>query len=80
MSIYQKLSSVVCAGIFAITLGGCEREGPAERAGEKVDQAVEDLGKAEGPAERAGEKADKAVDEAGEALEEAGEKVREATK
>ena len=27
-------------------LSGCEREGPMERAGKKIDKAVEDTGKA----------------------------------
>ena len=41
--------------VVVIMMGGllaCEREGPLERAGEKVDRA----------AERAGDKAEKAVD------------------
>jgi hypothetical protein len=79
MSMYRKLSLAVCAGLFVVTLGGCEREGPAERTGKEIDKAVEDLTKAKGPAERAGEKIDKAVEEAGEALEKAGEKTRKAT-
>jgi len=80
MSIYRKLSSVVCAGLLMVGLGGCEQEGPAERAGEKIDEAAEGLSKAEGPAERAGKKVDKAAEDAGEALEEAGDRVREAVK
>ena len=28
------------------SLSGCEREGPMERAGKKIDKAVEDTGKA----------------------------------
>jgi hypothetical protein len=61
---------------IALTLGlalatpfglGCEREGPAERAGERLDDAtrgVRDKLSPSGPAERAGEKMDDAVDDA----------------
>jgi predicted small lipoprotein YifL len=61
--------------IILLTLGlsACEQEGPAERAGEKVDAAAERAKEAvdpKGPAERAGEKADEAMERAGEATEE----------
>jgi hypothetical protein len=57
---------------LAVLTFGCESQGPAEKAGEKVDQSVEDTKDAleeasdkitgKGPAEKAGEK----IDEAGE--------------
>jgi hypothetical protein len=43
-----------------------EREGPAERAGEQVDRAVDELEDTldpKGPAEKAGEEVDRAVDD-----------------
>ena len=80
MSLYKTLSFVVCAGSLVVMLGGCEREGPAERAGKELDKAMEEPSKAEGPAERMGKQVDKAVEATGEAMKEAGEKVREATK
>jgi hypothetical protein len=43
------------------TLTACEK-GPMEKAGEKVDKAVDKLS-GKGPMEKAGEKVDKAVDE-----------------
>ncbi len=46
---------------------GCESQGPAERAGEKIDKAAEDLKDAvdpRGPAEKAGAAVDNAVDKA----------------
>jgi hypothetical protein len=52
-----KYLSVFAAIIFALTLSACEREGPAERAGEAVDDAVEEAGDA--------------LEEAGDAVEEA---------
>lgn len=38
---------------FMLNLGACEREGPAEKAGEKVDEATEQTGET---LERAGER------------------------
>ncbi len=46
---------------------GCQREGPVEKAGKSVDQAVEaakDKLNPEGPVEKAGKKADQAVEAA----------------
>lgn len=51
-------------------LTGCEsNDGPAEKAGEKIDNAVETTG----------EKIDNAVEETGEEIEDAGDKLREKT-
>jgi hypothetical protein len=50
---------------------GCEEKGPAERAGERVDNAVNqtiDNLDPRGPAEKAGAKLDKAADDAAEAV------------
>jgi len=62
---------ILLASLPAIVLGlgACEDKGPAESAGENIDQAVEQAKEAvdpEGPAERAGEKIDEAVDKAKE--------------
>lgn len=46
---------------------GCEKEGPAEQAGEKIDQAVED----------AKESVSDAADKVGDEVEEACEKAKE---
>ncbi len=59
---------VACAAVAA--LSACQQEGPAEKAGKKVDKAVE----------QAGDKVDKAAEKVGDALKQAGEKVKEATK
>jgi hypothetical protein len=45
---------------------GCERQGPAERAGQEIDRVVEeakDKLTPAGPAEKAGQKADHAVED-----------------
>ena len=64
------LHSVVSLGLGVALLAGCEQKGPAEKAGQKIDKAVEDTGK---ELQKAGEKV-------GEKLEEAGKKVKDATK
>jgi hypothetical protein len=54
---------------LVLGLGACEDKGPAESAGQKIDQSVEKAKEAvdpQGPAERAGEKIDEAVEKAKE--------------
>ncbi|MDX5362534.1 MAG: hypothetical protein LPJ91_00050 [Pseudazoarcus pumilus] len=69
-------------------LVGCSEPGPAEKAGQSIDKAVEDVRDKldpQGPAESAGEKLDNAVESMKEAIdndgpaENAGEKIDEAT-
>jgi len=43
-------------------LAGCDEKGPAQKAGERVDKAIDKL-TGKGPVEKAGERVDKAVDE-----------------
>lgn len=71
---------------FAV-LVGCSDPGPAEKAGQSIDKAVEDVRDKldpAGPAESAGEKVDDAVERMKDALdndgpaENAGEKIDEA--
>ena len=53
---------LIIGGAFLST--GCEHQGPAERAGKDVDQAVEkmkDVVSPSGPAEKAGKELDRAV-------------------
>jgi hypothetical protein len=82
MVIRKKISAALCTGLVVIALAGCEKEGPAERAGKELDEAAEKLGDAvekRGPLERAGEKMDNAVDDAKDALEHTKEKAKRAT-
>jgi hypothetical protein len=53
MSISTKLLSTFFAGLVVIGLVGCKQEGPAERAGKTIDEAVEKTGE---QIEKAGEK------------------------
>ena len=55
-------SALIIGGAFLAT--GCERQGPAERAGKEVDQAVEktkDVVSPPGPTEKAGKELDRAI-------------------
>ncbi|MEE4304905.1 MAG: hypothetical protein V2J19_12230 [Wenzhouxiangella sp.] len=45
--INNKLFNILCALLLALSVGmlaGCEQQGPAEEAGEEVDEAVEEAG------------------------------------
>jgi len=57
---------VVILLVFAATTLACERKGPAERAGEKIDKATQHVRDAvdppKGPVEKLGRKVDRAVD------------------
>jgi hypothetical protein len=58
----QRFLAMLAVTVLTIgVLSGCER-GPMEKAGEKVDKAVDALS-GKGPAEKAGERLDKAVDQ-----------------
>ncbi len=57
------LALILFAAIFATA---CEKKGPAEKAGEKIDNAVSE----------AKEKAEDAADEVEEAVEEAADEVK----
>jgi predicted small lipoprotein YifL len=49
----QAVISAFAVAVLSGTLIGCEREGPAERAGESVDETVERAGEeVEGATER----------------------------
>lgn len=54
MKIGKAASTILLASVTLLTLNGCPRqEGPAERAGKAVDNAVQQTGK---QIEKAGEK------------------------
>lgn len=71
----------VAAFIAALGLAACEeKKGPAERAGESIDKAVEKAGDAADKAMKDAKKAaEKAGDSIDEAVQDANEKVQEAT-
>jgi len=61
--------TALLAGVFAVGISACEDEGPAEKAGEQVDEAIEETG----------DTMEEAADEAGGELEEAADTVEEKT-
>jgi hypothetical protein len=70
MSILKKIILFFFSCMIIVSFTACKKEGPAERAGKKVDEAVE----------KAGEKIKESAKKAGDKIEEAGDKVKEATK
>ena len=66
----RLLSAALALGLVtggAVLTSGCREKGPAERAGEKLDQTkdkVEDTFDPKGPAQKAGRKIDRALDDA----------------
>lgn len=67
-SILYKFAVAGFIGIMALGLTACEEEGPAEQAGESIDQTMEE----------AGENMDEAMEQAGESVEEMGDSVEDA--
>jgi len=65
----KSVAAALAVAVLIAGLSGC-KEGPAERAGKQVDQAVD----------KAGQQVDKAVDKVGQQIEKAGEKVKDAVK
>jgi predicted small lipoprotein YifL len=41
----ERLRVVVSLALGFVLLAGCEQKGPMEKAGQKIDKAVEDTGK-----------------------------------
>lgn len=69
---------IIIAFFLIFSISGCEKEGPAEKMGEKIDQSVEEVMDAaeeagdkltdQGPAEEMGEKIDESVEEVKEVV------------
>jgi hyperosmotically inducible protein len=64
MSLSYRGFIIVFLLAFVLALAGCQQEGPAERAGKKIDKA----------AEKAGDKIDKGAEKAGKAIEDQGKR------
>ena len=70
MSLFKKIILVFFSCMIIVSFAACKKEGPAERAGEKIDKTVE----------KAGEKIKESAEKAGDKIEEAGDKIKESTK
>lgn len=67
-----KVLWAALAATAALGMAACEKQGPVERAGEEVDEAVDTI--KNGGEESTANKLDDKVDEAREAVEDAKEK------
>lgn len=88
MKVLRSVMVIVLAAAFALAVAACEKEGPAERAGKKIDNTVEKVqSKADeaassmkeamkGTAEKVQEKTDETMKAVGEKVEAAGEKMQ----
>lgn len=86
-----RRGGAVVTAVLGLALGtgvaGCSEQGPVEKAGETVDEAVEKTGDrigdalddmtSEGPMEEAGRKADETAEKAKEKTEETVDSVRQ---
>jgi hypothetical protein len=63
---HSKLLSILLVVVLLGAFVACEQEGPAEQAGEKIDEAVEEAGDQ--------------MEEAGDAVEEKAEEMKEKAK
>jgi hypothetical protein len=66
MSAFLKILAVVITIYLAFVSVACEKQGPAEKAGEKIDEAIE--------------KTSDKIEEASEAINNKAEKVKEGVK
>lgn len=66
----KNLGAILLAGACVVAMSGCQKEGPAETAGKKIDSAVES----------AAASVDEATAKAGEKIEQAGDSIKDATK
>jgi len=63
----RRIALALCIAGLALGTTACPEKGPAEKAGEKIDETVDKLTHpGEGTVERAGRKVDEAVDKAKE--------------
>ncbi len=78
----MKIRSVAAVLIGGLSLGwlACQDEGPAERAGKQIDEAMKEATEgAEGTLEQLGREMDEAAKEVGEAAREMEEAAKQAT-
>ena len=65
----SKILIVTLLMSFMFALTGCEEKGPAEKAGEKIDNVTSNIK----------DNANNALEKAGDAIEEAGDKIENKT-
>jgi len=70
MSILKKIVLVLFSCMIIVSFTACKKEGPAERAGKKIDETIE----------KAGEQIKESADKAGDKIEETVQEAKESTK
>ena len=70
MSGSKKAIMLLCCFMCVVAVTACKKEGPAERAGKSIDQAVE----------KAGKKIEQTTEKAGDTIEDAGKKLKDSVK
>lgn len=66
MRLIKSFGPTLVAGLLFLGITGCEQEGPAERAGEQIDEAAE---QAQEAVEEAGKETQQVIEEAGDKIE-----------
>jgi ElaB/YqjD/DUF883 family membrane-anchored ribosome-binding protein len=77
MKTLKKILVLLCGLAFLTSFSACKEQGPAESAGEKIDEAVE---KTQEKMEDAGDTIREKTEEVGERIEEAGEEMQKTNK
>ena len=70
MSILKNIILVIFSSMIIVSFTACKKEGPAERAGKKIDETIE----------KAGEQIKESADKAGDKIEETVQEAKESTK
>ncbi len=70
MSILKNIIFCFFICVIIVSFTACTKEGPAERAGKKVDETVD----------KTGDKIKESTEKVGDKIEKTGEKVKESTK
>ncbi|MEO8307600.1 MAG: hypothetical protein ABI616_06125 [Pseudomonadota bacterium] len=64
----KTAATAACAAVLMLGLAACEKKGPAEKAGEKMDHAVESV---KDTGEKAADKVEAAADKAADKVQDA---------
>lgn len=71
----QTLKQLTAVAVIALSVSACEKQGPLERAGEEVDEAVDTV--KNGGEESTATKADDAVDDLRKGVNDAAEDLKD---
>jgi hypothetical protein len=69
----KEFRAALVSGVLVLALAGCEEEGPAERAGKRLDNAMDDM---RNQADDAGEEVEEALEDAQRKFDEAMDAAR----